>query len=166
MLVLLKIKRRDFFQQDSIPILMSRTVKTRKFKLLYFRNETCYRLKWRLSYFGAKMLFYTQFLRPYGPVCVLAKIVTLRPCSLYMFCTLTLLSTNMQYVIICASVLMSLWYSWRGGGGGTPLHKPYRYVPTHWVGFLCCFCLKTGIDFAHFGLESGMVFEGIMGTYE
>ena len=32
-----KIKRRD-----SIPILLSRTVKTRKFKLLYFRNETCY----------------------------------------------------------------------------------------------------------------------------
>ena len=37
----LKIKRRDFFQGDSIPILVSRTVKTRKFKLLYFRNETC-----------------------------------------------------------------------------------------------------------------------------
>ena len=31
-----------FFQRDSIPILVSRTVKTRKFKLLYFRNETCY----------------------------------------------------------------------------------------------------------------------------
>ena len=30
------------FQRDSIPILMSCTVKTRKFKLLYFRNETCY----------------------------------------------------------------------------------------------------------------------------
>ena len=30
------------FQRDSIPILVSRTVKTRKFKLLYFRNETCY----------------------------------------------------------------------------------------------------------------------------
>ena len=28
------------------------------------------------------------------------------------------------------------------GGGGTPLYKPYRYVPTH------------------FGLELGMVFEG------
>ena len=42
MVILLKIKRRDFSQQDSIPILVSRTVKTRKFKLLYFRNETCY----------------------------------------------------------------------------------------------------------------------------
>ena len=34
MVKLLKIKRRDFFQGDSIPILVSRTVKTRKFKLL------------------------------------------------------------------------------------------------------------------------------------
>ena len=31
-----------FFQRDSIPILMSRTVKTRKLKLLYFQNETRY----------------------------------------------------------------------------------------------------------------------------
>ena len=46
------------------------------------------------------------------------------------------------------------------GGGGTPLHKPYRYVPPHRVQFLCRFGLKTGIHFAHFGLESGMVFEG------
>ena len=53
-----------------------------------------------------------------------------------------------------------------GGGGGTPLYKPYRYVPPQWVGCLCCFCLKTGIDFAHFGLESGMVFEGITGMYD
>ena len=45
-------------------------------------------------------------------------------------------------------------------GGGTPLCKPYRYVPSHLVGFLRRFCLKTGIHFAHFGLESGMVFEG------
>ena len=28
------------------------------------------------------------------------------------------------------------------------------------------FGLKTGIDFAHFGLESGMGFEGIKGVYE
>ena len=44
--------------------------------------------------------------------------------------------------------------------GGTPLYKPYRYVPYHRVGFLRPFCLKTGIHLAHFGLESGMVFEG------
>ena len=37
-----EIKWGDFFQRDSIPILVSRTVKTRKFKLLYFRNKTCY----------------------------------------------------------------------------------------------------------------------------
>ena len=35
-------EERLFFQQDSIPILVSRTVKTRKFKVLYFRNETYY----------------------------------------------------------------------------------------------------------------------------
>ena len=42
MVILLKIKKRDFFQRDSIPILVSRTVKTGKFKLLYFPNEICY----------------------------------------------------------------------------------------------------------------------------
>ena len=42
MVVLLKIKRKDFFQRDGIPILLSRAVKTPKFKLLYFRNETFY----------------------------------------------------------------------------------------------------------------------------
>ena len=44
--------------------------------------------------------------------------------------------------------------------GGTPLYKPYGYVPPHRVGFLRRFGLKTGIHFAHFSLESGMVFEG------
>ena len=42
MVVLLKIKRSDFFQRDSVAILVPRTVKTGKLKLLYFRNETCY----------------------------------------------------------------------------------------------------------------------------
>ena len=43
MVILLKIKRRDcFFQPDSIPILVSRTVKTGNLKLLYFLNESCY----------------------------------------------------------------------------------------------------------------------------
>ena len=40
------------------------------------------------------------------------------------------------------------------------LNKPYRYLPPHRVGFLRRFGLKTGTHFAHFGLESGMVFEG------
>ena len=43
MVVLLKIKKIDFFfNETAIPILVSRAVKTRKFKLLYFRNETRY----------------------------------------------------------------------------------------------------------------------------
>ena len=33
------------------------------------------------------------------------------------------------------------------------------------VGFWGLFGLKTGIHFADFGLESGMVFEGITGAY-
>ena len=44
--------------------------------------------------------------------------------------------------------------------GDTPLYKLYRYVPPHRVGFLRRLGLKTGTHFAHFGLESGMVFEG------
>ena len=51
-------------------------------------------------------------------------------------------------------------------GRGTPIYKPYSYVPPHRVGFLRCFGLKTGIHFANFGLESGMVFEGTTGVYE
>ena len=42
----------------------------------------------------------------------------------------------------------------------------YKLVPPHRVGFLGRFGLKTGIHFAHFGLESGMVFEGTTGVYE
>ena len=54
----------------------------------------------------------------------------------------------------------------RGGGGGlgcTLLYKPYRYVPPQRVWFLRRFGLKTGIEFAHFGLKSGMVFERATG---
>ena len=39
-------------------------------------------------------------------------------------------------------------------------------MPPHRVGFLRRFGLKTGIDFAHSGLESGMVFERTTGVYE
>ena len=42
----------------------------------------------------------------------------------------------------------------------------YIGMPPHQVGFLRPFGLKTGVHFAHFGLESGMVFEGTMGLYE
>ena len=40
-------------------------------------------------------------------------------------------------------------------GGVTPLYKPYRYVLPQRVWFVGLFSLKTGIHFAHFGLESG-----------
>ena len=53
-----------------------------------------------------------------------------------------------------------------GEGEDTPFRKSYSYVPLQKVRFLCRFGLKTGIDFAHFGLESGMVFEGTTGVYE
>ena len=49
--------------------------------------------------------------------------------------------------------------------GGTPLYKPDRYVPPQRVGFGGLFGLKTGIHFAHFGLESGMVYERTTGAY-
>ena len=49
-----------------------------------------------------------------------------------------------------------------GGGGGTLPYKPYRYVPPQMVRFLRRFGLKMGIDFAHFGLQSGIVFEGLL----
>ena len=52
------------------------------------------------------------------------------------------------------------------GGGATPLYKPYRYVPSQRVRFLRRFGLKTVTDFAHFGLESGIVFEGATVVYE
>ena len=39
-------------------------------------------------------------------------------------------------------------------------------MPPHRVEFLRRFDLKTGIHFGHFGLESGMVFEGTSGVYD
>ena len=41
-----------------------------------------------------------------------------------------------------------------------PPPPPLPFQPGHGQG------LKTGIDFAYFGLESGMVFEGATGVYE
>ena len=55
------------------------------------------------------------------------------------------------------------------GGGGGVLHYISHIgmcPPPHRVGFLRLFGLKTGIDFAPFGLESGVVFEGTTGVYE
>ena len=53
-----------------------------------------------------------------------------------------------------------------GGGGHTPLYKSYRYVPPQTVGFLRRFGLKTGINFAHFDLELGMVYGGTTIVYQ
>ena len=47
---------------------------------------------------------------------------------------------------------------------GTSLCKPYGYVLPQRVWFLRRFGLKTGIGFAHFGLELGMVFEETTGV--
>ena len=67
-------------------------------------------------------------------------------------------------------IRLLLFHSWcpEKFRGGTPLCKLYRYVPPHRdrVGFLRRFGLKTGIHFAHFSLESSMVFEGTTGVYE
>ena len=49
---------------------------------------------------------------------------------------------------------------------GYSLYEPYGYVPPLRVWFLCRFGLKTGIEFAHFGLELGIAFERITGVNE
>ena len=48
------------------------------------------------------------------------------------------------------------------GGGVLPYISHTGYVLPHRVGFLRRIGLKTGIHFAHFNLESGIVFEGTM----
>ena len=49
-----------------------------------------------------------------------------------------------------------------GSGGGTPLEKPYRYVPPQKGDMVFApFWSWSGVDFAHVCLESGMVFEGL-----
>ena len=49
-----------------------------------------------------------------------------------------------------------------GGGGVLPYIR--RIGMCRPKGFLGLFGSKTGIDFANFGLESGIVFEGTTGT--
>ena len=48
--------------------------------------------------------------------------------------------------------------------GGTPLQKLICAAP--WGRLFVLFGLKRGIHFAHFGLESGLVFEGTTGVHE
>ena len=47
------------------------------------------------------------------------------------------------------------------GWGGTFLYLLYRYWQLQRLWFLRRVGLKTGPDFAYFGVNSGMVFEGI-----
>ena len=70
-------------------------------------------------------------------------------------------------------LIIALEFTFRGG---TPLYKPYRYVPltptppppppTQRVWFLRRFGQKTGLDFVYFGLESGMVFKETTDVYK
>ena len=53
-----------------------------------------------------------------------------------------------------------------GVGGGICVYKLHGYVPPQRVWFFSCFGLKTGIDFDHYGLHSGMVFKGTTGAYK
>ena len=52
------------------------------------------------------------------------------------------------------------WLPPPGGEGDIPLYQLSRYVQPQRVWFLSRFRLKTGIDFEHYGLKSGMVFKG------
>ena len=62
-------------------------------------------------------------------------------------------------LFVCHPKLFSV--SLRARGGEIPyISYLYRYVQPHRVEFLSRFGLKTGIHFAHFGMESGVVFEG------
>ena len=54
----------------------------------------------------------------------------------------------------------------REQGSGVLPYISHIDVPPQRVWFLRRFSLKTGIHFAHFGLELGMVFEGTTGAYE
>ena len=70
-------------------------------------------------------------------------------------------STSLFYVIIVCCE--DIYY---GGEGVLSYISQKGMCRPKRVGFLTRFGLKTGIDFAHFGLELGMVFEGTTGVYE
>ena len=56
--------------------------------------------------------------------------------------------------------------SWQSTQSKFYISYLYRYVPPYRVEFLRRFGLKTDIHFAHFGMESRVVFEGTTGVYE
>ena len=56
-----------------------------------------------------------------------------------------------------------------GGGGGTPLYKPYRYVPPHRVGFFeQLFCVRSNLTNDNIitayrsGLKTDIDFRGLV----
>ena len=53
-----------------------------------------------------------------------------------------------------------------GGRGFTPLYKPYSVCAVLKGRVLALFWSEIGRDFAHFGVESDMVFKGTTGEYE
>ena len=61
---------------------------------------------------------------------------------------------------------MVIVYQTNDPGGGAPFYRTYMYLPSQRVWFLRSFRLPTCIDFACFGLESGMVFEETTGVYK
>ena len=70
-----------------------------------------------------------------------------------------------RYQAICILCMCCIFHG--GGGGVTPLYKPYSYVPSKGWRFCAVLVRKTGISFAHFGLESaGMVCERTTVLYQ
>ena len=59
-------------------------------------------------------------------------------------------------------------FSWEdpGGGGASPLFKPYEYVPPQRVRFLRRFWSENRYRLCPFSLESGLNFEKTTGVYE
>ena len=58
-------------------------------------------------------------------------------------------------------------FSWEDrGGGALPYLSHMSMCRPKGYCFFDVFGLTTGIDFAHFGLESGLNFEKTMGVYE
>ena len=72
-----------------------------------------------------------------------------------------------RYQAICILCMRCIFHGGGGGGGVTPLYKPYSYVPSKGWRFCVVLVRKTGINFAHFGLESaGMVCERTTVLYQ
>ena len=74
-----------------------------------------------------------------------------------------------RYQAICILCMCCIFHGGGGGGGRgvTLLYKPYSYVPSKGWRFCAVLVRKTGINFAHFGLESaGMVCERTTVLYQ